>query len=198
MGARRSSRVPGSEAIQLFVERAQAARPGFVLDARSADAVTTICQRLDGLPLAIELAAALVRVLDPQQIAEHLDQALSLLTGGPRPAVAPRGRSVCGGGHRPVPGAVHTRRRQQLRRLRDADPQRGLLQPPVTAGRPVLVVGSGNSGLQIAEELAATWPGYQSRCAGRRGPGAAVRSRLLHRIELSCRHPNATSTMSLG
>src|SRR5690242_15315952 len=64
--------VARSEAIQLFVERARAARPGFVLDTRSADAVITICQRLDGLPLAIELAAALVRALDPQQIAEHL------------------------------------------------------------------------------------------------------------------------------
>jgi predicted ATPase/DNA-binding CsgD family transcriptional regulator/tetratricopeptide (TPR) repeat protein len=76
--------VARSESIRLFVARAQAARPGFVLDERTAPAVTTICQQLDGLPLAIELAAPLVRVLDPEQIAEHLHQALSILISGPR------------------------------------------------------------------------------------------------------------------
>jgi predicted ATPase/DNA-binding CsgD family transcriptional regulator len=77
-----------SEAIRLFVERAQAARPDFALDARTAPAVTTVCERLDGMPLAIELAAPLVRVLEPEQIADHLDRALSVLISGPRAGAA--------------------------------------------------------------------------------------------------------------
>jgi predicted ATPase/DNA-binding CsgD family transcriptional regulator len=74
------------EAVGLFVERAGTAAPGFDLTAENAAAVAGICLRLDGLPLAIELAAARVRMLSPVQISARLDDALGLLTGGSRTA----------------------------------------------------------------------------------------------------------------
>ena len=70
------------EAIALFVERAQAVRSGFALSNENASAVAEICRRLDGLPLAIELAAARVRTLAPFQIAARLDECFRLLGGG--------------------------------------------------------------------------------------------------------------------
>ncbi|HEV3294955.1 MAG TPA: hypothetical protein VG123_38745, partial [Streptosporangiaceae bacterium] len=70
--------------VSLFVERAHAVAPGFELTDANAGAVTEICRRLDGLPLAIELAAARVRLLPPQELASRLDQKFSLLTGGAR------------------------------------------------------------------------------------------------------------------
>ena len=82
------------ESVRLFVERAQAANPNFELTERSAPAVAQICARLEGIPLAIELAAARVRVLTAQQIAARLDDYLSLLTGGSRTA-APRHKTLC-------------------------------------------------------------------------------------------------------
>jgi predicted ATPase/DNA-binding SARP family transcriptional activator len=83
------------DAVRLFVERARAVAPGFVLDAKNARAVLAICRRLEGLPLAIELAAARVRVLHPQQIGERLDDAFRLLTAGTRAAL-PRHRTLRG------------------------------------------------------------------------------------------------------
>jgi predicted ATPase len=70
--------------VSLFAERARAADPGFELTSRNAAAVAEICRRLDGLPLAIELAAARVRLLPPQALASRLDERFSLLTGGAR------------------------------------------------------------------------------------------------------------------
>jgi predicted ATPase/class 3 adenylate cyclase len=68
--------------VALFVERAQAVKPEFSLTPENATAVEAICARLDGLPLAIELAAARLRLLTPQQILERLDRRLGLLSSG--------------------------------------------------------------------------------------------------------------------
>jgi predicted ATPase/class 3 adenylate cyclase len=73
-----------SEAVRLFVERAQAVRPGFVLTEENAPVVAEICARLDGLPLAIELAATRTKVLSPEEILPRLRQRLTLLTTGAR------------------------------------------------------------------------------------------------------------------
>jgi predicted ATPase len=75
-----------SEAGRLFVERAQAALPEFVLTERRARAIADICRRLDGIPLALELAAARVRALDVEQIALRLDDRFRLLAGASRTA----------------------------------------------------------------------------------------------------------------
>lgn len=72
------------DAVRLFVERARAADPTFRLTAGNRTDVELICTRLDGLPLAIELAAARVRLLDPAALLGRLDHRLQLLTGGPR------------------------------------------------------------------------------------------------------------------
>jgi predicted ATPase len=72
------------EAVRLFVERASAADPAFTLTDENAPAVAEICQHLDGLPLAIELAAARVNLLSPQAMLARLGGALKLLTGGAR------------------------------------------------------------------------------------------------------------------
>jgi hypothetical protein len=85
--------VAGSGAVQLFCERATRARPDFTLTADNRAAVAEICRRLDGLPLAIELAAARVRSLSPGEIARRLDQRFALLTGGGRGA-APRHQTL--------------------------------------------------------------------------------------------------------
>jgi predicted ATPase/class 3 adenylate cyclase len=76
-----------SDAVQLFVERGRAVRPGFVVDSKNAGSVARLCRRLDGLPLAIELAAARLAVLTPDELARRLDQRFRLLTGGERTAV---------------------------------------------------------------------------------------------------------------
>ncbi len=76
------------ESIRLFVDRAAAAKPEFALTDATVTPVTQICQRLDGIPLAIELAAARVRTLSVHQIAAHLDERFRLLTGGSRTGLA--------------------------------------------------------------------------------------------------------------
>jgi predicted ATPase/class 3 adenylate cyclase len=79
-------RLGASDAVQLFVERARLIDPEFRLTDENVDAVADICATLDGLPLAIELAAARLRVLTPQAIRLRLDHRLRLLTGGARDA----------------------------------------------------------------------------------------------------------------
>lgn len=70
--------------VKLFVDRAATARSDFELSAANADAVAKLCDRLDGLPLALELAAARIRVLEPDDLLGRLDQALDVLTVGAR------------------------------------------------------------------------------------------------------------------
>ena len=79
--------LPADEAMQLFAERAQAARPDFTLSEQNIPIVAHICERLDGMPLAVELAAARVRAFSIQQIAARLDDRFHLLTGGSRVAL---------------------------------------------------------------------------------------------------------------
>ena len=83
------------EAVRLFVDRAIAVKPDFTLTDDTAAAVVQICRRLDGIPLAIELAAARVRTLSVQQITAHLDERFRLLTGGSRTAL-PRHQTLRG------------------------------------------------------------------------------------------------------
>jgi predicted ATPase/class 3 adenylate cyclase/tetratricopeptide (TPR) repeat protein/DNA-binding CsgD family transcriptional regulator len=82
-----TSSLAQSEAVRLFVERARAAFPAFALTDQNAPAVARICRRLDGIALAIELAAARMRGLQPEQVAARLDDHLRLLTGGSRTAL---------------------------------------------------------------------------------------------------------------
>jgi predicted ATPase/DNA-binding CsgD family transcriptional regulator len=76
--------VAACESVRLFAERAAAVVPGFAVDGQNAGSVAQIVCRLDGLPLAIELAAARVRLLSPEAIRERLEHSLGLLTGGSR------------------------------------------------------------------------------------------------------------------
>ncbi|WP_306321722.1 MULTISPECIES: LuxR C-terminal-related transcriptional regulator [unclassified Streptomyces] len=75
------------EAVTLFVDRAAAAAPGFVLTDANRGAVHDLCRCLDGIPLAVELAVARLRVLGPDQLLRRIDQRLRLLTGGRRVSV---------------------------------------------------------------------------------------------------------------
>jgi predicted ATPase/DNA-binding SARP family transcriptional activator len=77
----------GSDAATLFCQRARAAHVGFGNSVENTAAITTICRRLDGIPLALELAAGKMRGLDAQQIADRLDDRFRLLTGGARTAL---------------------------------------------------------------------------------------------------------------
>src|SRR5206468_10515383 len=74
------------ESVQLFCERAGEVSPGFAIGTNNAAAIAEICVRVDGMPLAIELAAARVNVLEPAQIAERLGESIELLSAGGRTA----------------------------------------------------------------------------------------------------------------
>ncbi|SCL27761.1 Predicted ATPase [Micromonospora rhizosphaerae] len=82
------ARLGDSPAVALFVDRARAVRPGFVLDEATAPVVADICRQLDGMPLAIELAAARVKALPPAEIAARLQDRFALLTAGARTSEA--------------------------------------------------------------------------------------------------------------
>ncbi|MEV0697399.1 BTAD domain-containing putative transcriptional regulator [Saccharopolyspora sp. NPDC050389] len=84
---------PEAAAVRLFVDRAAAARPGFALDDGNTRDVVEICRRLDGMPLAIELAAARLRAMSVRQVAERLDDRFRLLTNGNRTSM-PRHRTL--------------------------------------------------------------------------------------------------------
>jgi len=82
--ADRFEELVGNDAVRLFAARARAVDPGFALTDSNIGNVASMCRRLDGLPLAIELAAARVKVLPPASLERRLDQALELLVGGAR------------------------------------------------------------------------------------------------------------------
>jgi len=94
-GILRLDRLERFEAVQLFLERARAARPDFALSAHNAFAVVDVCRRLDGLPLAIELAAARLGALSVQEVAARLDDCFGLLKTGNRAAL-PRHQTLRG------------------------------------------------------------------------------------------------------
>jgi predicted ATPase/class 3 adenylate cyclase/tetratricopeptide (TPR) repeat protein len=79
--------IASCDAVRLFVERARAARQDFGLDHTNADAIAQLCRRLDGIPLAIELAAARIVALSPSELAARLDDRFRVLGGGRRGAV---------------------------------------------------------------------------------------------------------------
>ena len=81
-----ASALAASDAVKLFEQRAQLVRPSFKVTDENAAQVASVCQRLDGLPLAIELAAARMRILSSAQLAERLDDIFALLVGGARSA----------------------------------------------------------------------------------------------------------------
>ncbi len=82
-----------SDAVRLFIDRATQVRPNFVITAANAPTVAQICHDLDGIPLAIELAAARVRMMAPEQIVHGLDDRFRLLTGGSK-TVMPRHQTL--------------------------------------------------------------------------------------------------------
>jgi predicted ATPase/DNA-binding winged helix-turn-helix (wHTH) protein len=81
------------ESARLFIERARLSRPHFTITAENAPALASVCYRLDGIPLAIELAAPRVRSMSLEEVKRRLDQSFGLLTGGPRTAL-PRQRTL--------------------------------------------------------------------------------------------------------
>jgi len=86
VGAAMSEHLNAYAAMRLFVERAVAAKPDFRVTDQNTPAIVEVCRRLDGIPLALELAAARVRLLSVEQIATRLDDRFRLLSGGPRTA----------------------------------------------------------------------------------------------------------------
>ncbi|HEX2267514.1 MAG TPA: NB-ARC domain-containing protein, partial [Actinomycetota bacterium] len=84
VGRRSAEEVSRSEAVRLFVDRARQVRPNFELTDENAAAVAEICKRLDGLPLAIELAAARLKLFSPRELTDRLRSRLDLLRGGAR------------------------------------------------------------------------------------------------------------------
>ena len=123
--------------MRLFIARAQAVKPDFAVTTANAPAVAEICFRLDGLPLAIELAAALVKMLPPQALLKRLEQRLPLLTGGAQDPAGPAAddaqrhrleprsadsggadRSSAGWRSSPAAARSRPRRRSSIRRAR--------------------------------------------------------------------------------
>jgi|SRR5215217_2097584 len=88
-----SSKVGGNDSVRLFVERARLRLPSFLLTQENARSVVAVCRRLEGLPLAIELAAARMGTLATDQMAQRLEDSLGLLSTGPR-TVPPRQRTM--------------------------------------------------------------------------------------------------------
>ena len=143
----------GYPAVRLFVARAQAVAPGFALGPGNAAAVAEVCARLDGLPLALELAAARAGVLAVAQIAARLDDCLRLLTGGSRAGPT---------------------RQQTLRGALDWS--HALLTPPERAAFQRLAAFAGSFDLEAAEAVAGEDDGPQTERRPCRGSAVPRRS----------------------
>jgi predicted ATPase/DNA-binding SARP family transcriptional activator/class 3 adenylate cyclase len=137
------------EAVRLFLDRASAALPSFALTEQNGAAIAQVCHRLDGIPLAIELAAARVQALPVETIAERLDDRFRLLMGDGGAASWPRSGQRRG----PGPGRTALPRQQTLRGLIEwsydllSDEERGLLHR--------LSVFAGGWTLEAAEQVCA-------------------------------------------
>jgi hypothetical protein len=111
----------GSAAVQLFVERAAWVDPDFTLTEGNAPAVAQVCQRLDGLPLAVELAAARIGALTPAELARRLAQDLVEGQGGEGPPGATEAHTGTGGRHTPGPGRQRTAETTRKRHRQTTD-----------------------------------------------------------------------------
>ncbi len=146
--------LPGYDAVSLFVERARAVSGRFGLHADNAADVVRLCRRLDGVPLAIELAAARLRVLSPAQLLQRLDDRFALLTDGPR---------VC------------VRRQRSLQS--SVDWSYDLCSPDEQRAWSLLSVFEGGFGLEAAEQVCDLPP--PSVCAPEGGAAGADSPRVL-------------------
>ncbi|WP_254897675.1 tetratricopeptide repeat protein [Kitasatospora sp. NA04385] len=162
----------GYPAVRLFADRAAAVRPGFRIDPGNAPLVVGICRALDGIPLAIELAAARTRSLTLRQVAERLGDRFRLLTGGDRAAL-PR--------HRTLRAVI-----DWSWELLDADERAVLAALSVFAGGATpehaeLVCGPQAPGADVIEVVAALVDKSLVRAVGD-GPGGEVRYHLLETV----------------
>jgi predicted ATPase/class 3 adenylate cyclase len=134
----------GTEAVRLFLDRASTVDPGFILAQANVGSVSEICRRLDGIPLAIELAAARVSVMSPDEIAKRLGDRFRLLAGGRRTAV-PRQQTL----HALIDWSwdlLTEDDRVLLRRL-------SIFAGGWTVGRAIRIVGDGDEPLDEVELL---------------------------------------------
>jgi predicted ATPase/class 3 adenylate cyclase len=175
--------VGASDAVSLFVQRAAAARSGFSLNLANVTAVAELCRRLDGMPLAIELAAARVAALRPAEIAGLLDERFRLLTGGPVDAA---------GRHRTLQATVewsYALLDETERRMFDC---LGVFPASFDAAAAVSVAGA--KGLQrwdILESLTALVG--KSMVVEEEGPGDTSRYRLLETMRAYARQQLAAA-----
>ena len=139
MAAPSAALLAAAEAVRLFVASAQAAQPRFALTDANAALVAQVCARLDGIPLALEFAAARLRALPLEQLVARLDDRFRLLTGGSRTAL-PRQQTLQAtldwsyrllDGRRAHPASAPER----LRRRLDAGGRRGRLRRRAPGGR---------------------------------------------------------------
>ena len=212
--ARGDADATASESVTLFVQRALAVRPDFSVDAAALDAITEICRRLDGLPLALELAAARTRLLAPRAILARLENRLELLrstsvrSSGAAPHDAPGDRLELRPARRRRACAVQptgdVRRRHLARRRRKRSLRRSaaaaVVRPSSTcwsrcAARACCVSRSrsttsrGSSMLETVREFALE----QLRAVGRRRCRAARASRVLPRARRARRPPSCAA-----